>query len=234
VAHAGLVLVLLAALAVAVRSSSEIDDTGATLIVFLGLLPLLNAMFDFLSIGLTRWLLRRGAVSLGFGALGWALGDLFSALGFFALLGLTLVTMVHWLNGLDAAPLLDLGALFADIRADPGAYWWLYVSIFSTLLPTLLHFVLASFSALLAVMRESVALFIRRQLPRIDEDALAKAAAFWTLSTIGFLAIAAVAFGLYGLVAGALAAFPYLGDWYLYGFELYAAWLGAPVRPFWP
>ena len=208
--------------------------TGATLIVFLALLPLLNAVFDFFSIGLTRFLLRRGAVSAGSGALGWALGDLASALVFFALLGLALVTMIQWLNGLGAAPLLDLGALFADIRADPGAYWWLYVTLFSTLLPTLLHFVLASFSALLAIMPESVALFIRKQLPRVEEDAVAKALAFWTLSTIGFLAIAAVAFGLYGLVTGVLAVFPYAGDVYLYWFERYAAWLGAPVVPVWP
>ena len=194
-------------------------------------MPLLNAVFDFISIGLTRWLLRRGAVSVGFGALGWALGDLASALGFFALLGLVLVTMVHWLNEMAAVPLLDLAALFADLRADPGPYLWLYVTIFSTLLPTLLHLVLASFSALLAVMPEGVALFIRRQLPRIEVDAMAKAAAFWTLSTIGFLAIAAVAFGLYGLVTDVLTAFQYLGNWYLYRFELYAAWLGAPVVP---
>ncbi len=139
--------------------------------------------------------------------------------------------MVQWLNGLGAAPLLDLGALFTDIRGDPGAYWWLYVTLFSTLLPTLLHFVLASFSALLAIMPEGVALFIRRHLARVEEDAVAKALAFWTLSTIGFLAIAAVAFGVYGLATGVLAVFPYAGDVYLYWFESYAAWLGAPVVP---
>lgn len=230
-AYAGLVTFLLAALLLAARHSPGIGEAGATLILFLGVLPLLNAVLDFLSIGLTRFLLRRGAVSGGFGALGWALGDLFSALGFFALLGLALLTMVQWLNALGAAPLLDLAALFADLRADPGAYWWLYVTIFSTLLPTLLHLVLACFSALLAVMPEGAALFIRRQLPLVEADAMAKAAAFWSLSTIGFMAIAAVAFGLYGLVSGVLAVFPYLGDWYLYGFELYAAWLKAPVVP---
>ncbi len=92
---------------------------------------------------------------------------------------------------------------------------------------------LASFSALLAIMPESVALFIRRQLPRVEEDAV-KALAFWTLSSIGFLAIAAVAFELYGLVVGVVAVFPYAGDVYLYWLERYAAWLGAPVVPVWP
>lgn len=230
-AYASLILLLLAGLVTVVHYSSKIDGTGATLIIFLGLLPPLNAVFDFISVGLTRLLLRWGAVSPGSGALVWAFADVVGAIFFFALLGLALVTMVHWLNALAAAPLLDLGGLLSDIRADPGAYWWLYVTIFSTLLPTLLHLMLASFTFLLTIMPNGLTLFIRRQLPRIETDEVAKALVFWPLSTVGFLAIAAVAFGFYGLVTGLLAVFPYLGDWYLFLFERYAAWLGAPVVP---
>lgn len=230
-AYAGLVVLPLGALAVAVRLMPDLNPSVATWLLLVVGLPLLNAVLVFLSFGLTRWLLRRGAVSPAWPSLAWALGNVASALGLAALLGLALVAAAQWMNGLDAAPLLDLMALLTDIHAEPEAYWWLQITLLSTLLPTLAHLVLASFGTLLAIMPEGVALFIRRQLPRIEVDAMARWLAFWTLSAIGFLAIAAVALALHGLVSGASAAFPHLGRGYLWLLERFAAWLGASDPP---
>jgi len=44
----------------------RICEEPRTWLVFLALLPLINAVFDFVSMGLTRWLLRSGATAGGF------------------------------------------------------------------------------------------------------------------------------------------------------------------------
>ena len=44
----------------------------------------------------------------------------------------------------DGVPLVDLTQLFADMRRAPGDYIWLMVTLFSTLLPTLLHLSVAA------------------------------------------------------------------------------------------
>jgi hypothetical protein len=105
--------------------------------LFLALLPLLNAVFDTLSYALTLALMRRGLRSRL--PLVWGLVDLGLAMGLFLGLGIALVAATHGLNSLADAPIVDLGALFAGIRADPFAYLWLYLMLFSTILPTLLH-----------------------------------------------------------------------------------------------
>ena len=48
-----------------------------------------------------------------------------------------------------ATALFDLGAFFADLRANPGHYWWLYFTLFSTLIPTVLHATVAIFGSLI-------------------------------------------------------------------------------------
>ena len=55
-------------------------EAQAAIILFLALLPLLNAVFDFFSIGLTRYLLRKGARKAGAQTIGFALLDLISGL----------------------------------------------------------------------------------------------------------------------------------------------------------
>ncbi len=106
------------------------------MILFLALLPLLNAGFDFASAGLTRFLLRRGVQ----GRLVWnALRDAAAAVLILVLLGFAMVSVIHVARPQGGRALIDLAALFADLRANPGDYYWLYFCFFSTLLPTVLH-----------------------------------------------------------------------------------------------
>ncbi len=113
-------------------------DEARVLLFFLAILPILNALADFASVGLTRWLLRRGV--RGHVALN-ALIDAAAALAILVGLGFATVAVVHLARAPGAPGLIDLGALFADLR-DPAAahdYYWLYFCFFSTLLPTALH-----------------------------------------------------------------------------------------------
>jgi hypothetical protein len=129
-------------------SSLPIWQILGPLLLFLGLLTLLNAPFDWFSLGLTRALLRRG-LELG----GWApyfLALLDAALAAGVIVALTLA-MVIGVQFFDAAgvhgggkAVLPLDALFNGIAANPWApeYWWIYVLLVSTMIPSLVNLVI--------------------------------------------------------------------------------------------
>ena len=122
------------------------------MLLFLGLLTLLNAPFDWASLGLTRALLRRG---LEFG--GWwpyllALVDALLAAVIVALLAIAMVIGVQAYDGLavhgGGAPVLPLDPLFNGIAAHPTApeYWWAYALLLSTMIPSLINLVIGGAS----------------------------------------------------------------------------------------
>jgi hypothetical protein len=128
----------------------------APLLLFLGLLTLLNAPFDWASLGLTRALLRRG-LELG----GWfpyllAFADAMAAAGIIALLTLVAVLGVQMFDTLAAfsggegASILPLGKLFDGIRTNPAApeFWWVYAMLLSTMIPSLINLTIAGGSLL--------------------------------------------------------------------------------------
>jgi hypothetical protein len=115
------------------------------LLLFQGLLTLINAPFNWASIGLTRALLRRG-LELG----GWwpyllALADAVLAGVIVALLALTMVIGVQAFDGLlsrgGGVPILPLGPLFDGIAEDPAApeYWWIYALLLATMIPSIIN-----------------------------------------------------------------------------------------------
>ena len=127
--------------------------------MFLALLPLVNAVFDWLSLGLTRTLLRLAQVQLTAGhplrASLFGLVDLVVALGFLVALALTATALLQTTNLLLPASAtgagFDLHTTFAAF-CRPGIAWeygWVYVTLFSTLIPTVLHLSLAVFALLL-------------------------------------------------------------------------------------
>lgn len=126
------------------------NDEARTVFLFLGVFPIVNAVFDFGSLGLTRFCLRQSlegaAVRLAgvdVKPLKWWVIDTVGAVA--ALLGLcaALVLVVAGVNGLAAAPVMDMAQLFADMRPGSGVDMrWLYLMVFSTLLPTVAHFAL--------------------------------------------------------------------------------------------
>jgi len=119
-------------------------------VLFLGLLTFLNAPFDWLSLGLTRALLRRGLELEGWWPYLLALVDAALAAIVIALLALTMVVGVQAFNELAVhgggpnAAVLSLDALFDGIDKDPGApeYWWLYALLLSTMIPSLVNLVI--------------------------------------------------------------------------------------------
>ena len=125
----------------------DISRARFGLLIGLVLLPLVNAPFDWASIGLTRWLLRKNLATQSA-----RLRLLYSAVDFFgamALLVVLSVAAIIAIEGFNAAgraggmtaPMVDLPTILGDIRADPyaGKHFWIYFALFSTLIPTVLH-----------------------------------------------------------------------------------------------
>jgi hypothetical protein len=126
-------------------------------LLFLGLLTLLNAPFDWASLGLTRALLRRGLELKNWWPFLLALVDALFAAGIVALLALAMVIGVQTFDALvvhgGGEPLLPLGPLFDGIATRPEApeFWWVYVLLLSTMIPSLINLVIGGTALACAV-----------------------------------------------------------------------------------
>jgi hypothetical protein len=127
------------------------------LLLFLGLLTLLNAPFDWASLGLTRALLRRGLELGGWWPYVLALVDAVLAAGIVAGLALTMVVGVQAFEGLavhgGGKPVLPLDELFDGIATLPAypEYWWVYALLLSTVIPSLINLMIGGASLLRGV-----------------------------------------------------------------------------------
>lgn len=166
------------------------------------LLPLVNAVFDVASIGLTRWTLRRGIRHIGWPTLYWSLVDIVGAIGLFLALGWALVTVLILFDLAVGFPMTDLVSFFSWWRTEPLSHLWLALAVGTTLLPTLAH-------AMIAVWAIGPAVFgfrIRRWLASKLEIGGAHFGWRWlVLSTLSVWSAAAVAVPIILLL--------WLGDW---------------------
>ena len=145
-----LICIYLAGLTLAVRFGTfdEVQGfaTSAFAILFLGVFPLFNILADFASIGLTRFLLRQGIQGMSW----WkAIVDLFGGAVIFLCLGFALITWVHLVKSGGEISLMDLPGLFEGLRTTPSDYWWLAFMLATTLLPTILHAAIGTFTCLI-------------------------------------------------------------------------------------
>jgi hypothetical protein len=149
-----LMLLLVSALILLAPEFTPANKTPPTyLLLFLAIFPIFNALADFTSTGLTRYLLRRGLTKpVWFNALLDTIGGVLV----FLLLGCTLISYIHLIRPQDDIPLLDLAALFGQLQNNPSDFWWLAIMLGSTLLPTLLHLMIGVATVLIqypAVLR---------------------------------------------------------------------------------
>lgn len=212
------------------NESGGYDNEVASAKVFLAVLPLTNALFDFASIGLTRWALRHGLQDPGKGALKWAAIDLAAAALLFLVLKLAVLLAVIGLNaaagGGPQAGLVDLPAFLADLRANPQDYWWLYLGFLTTLLPTVLHGVVAVISLGPALSRKVTGRWARL-VAATEADWLAKQEVYWGVSLWLALSFAAPIILLWWIYQGLRAAHLPVGKGLLWLAEGVARTFGA-------
>ena len=226
----GALILLLLGLLVAASFADARDARGPTLLLFLALLPLLNALADFGSTGATRAFLRRGLAGQPWK---WALIDLGVGMGVFLALGAAIILSVQVVIWLGGPALIDLPLLLADAATEgsllnaPERYYWLYFTFLSTLLPTFAHLViwLLSFATTApGVMRRGIARLLeaggdgRKGAGRIGLNMLCLA-----ISAAVTGACALVWYGYQGLVL----AFPHFGAGLVAMFSWIAQSMGA-------
>jgi hypothetical protein len=190
-------------------SSSTDWDTSGPILLFLVLLTLLNAPFDWASLGLTRALLRRGLELGGWWPYFLALMDALIASVIIALLALTMIIGVQAFDALavhgSGTPVLPLTPLFDGLAVHPEApeYWWIYALLLSTMIPSLVNLVIGG-TALTRTVPGLPSLLLRsmpagRAVPTFDR---AWVAFVLTLQVAGgvFLGVAAQALLAVGLI----------------------------------
>jgi hypothetical protein len=144
-------------------SSSLTWPLSGPLLLFLGLLTLLNAPFDWASLGLTRALLRRGLELKSWWPFFLAVADALAAIVIVALLALTMVIGVQTFDALAVhggkvvLPLMPLLDGIADHPEEPE-YWWVYALLLSTMIPSLINLVIGGTALMRAVPGLSPAL----------------------------------------------------------------------------
>lgn len=156
----GFTLLLLGAIGATSHFLPPLADTefnfqfAVTLLIFLGLLPLLNTLWDWVSLGVSRGLLAaiRLSVHRGWVPLFWGLADFVLAFVFLAGLVTMVTAAVAAVNALalsgGATLAVDLPALFSALRTEPEhpRFYWIYFMFLSTLIPTLVHLLIAGAS----------------------------------------------------------------------------------------
>jgi hypothetical protein len=143
-------LLLLTALSGVIIFSDQVHDilpnpSVRYLILFMGGIPLLNTVADYVSIGLARFYIRQGLSGEP-----WTNAMKAFACGIliFIILGIALISWLHFVRYPDGTSIVDLPGLFKDL-ADPAMrrnYIWVVVVLGTTLLPTLLHAMVATFT----------------------------------------------------------------------------------------
>jgi hypothetical protein len=180
--------------------------------VFLfGLLTLLNAPFDWASLGLTRALLRRGLELKGWWPYFLAFVDACLAGVIIALLAMTMVLGAQAFDELAVrgggakAAVLPLVPLFDGIAKDPTApeYWWAYALLLSTMIPSLINLAIGGMALTRGV--PGVSRLLLRWIPEgrdvpVYRRPLAAVALTTQMFAGAFLGIAAQAFLAWGLL----------------------------------
>jgi len=189
------------------------QNVGAALL-FLPLLTLLNAPFDWFSLGLTRTLLRLGLEKQGWWPYAFAVIDVLIAIPMVLLLSCLLAVGIQGFDfvalhhGASAA-ILPLDAVFDDLQNNPWQWHlsWLYALLLTTILPSLINCTIACFAFFRALPWSTR--YLLKHMPehgkvRAPNQLAIILAAQWAFGFV--LGLGALALLLWGLVLHVLPA----------------------------
>lgn len=194
------------------------------ILLYYGLLPLLNAPFLWFSVGMTRALLWLGLERKGWWPYFYAVLDAaLAVLGIVLLigaivLGVQTLDLVAVRGGaqpiLPMAPLLDAVMEGFRTKSFRAEYWWVYTLILSAMIPSLLNLAIGGFSLV-----RGVPLLSRYLQPHLPEHrAVSPPERNWISLVLSVQVIA-------GIGLGFLAQFVLL-PWWIFGYVLPGLGLG--------
>jgi hypothetical protein len=128
-------------------------DIYGSFLLFMVWLPLINSFFDWISFGATRWLLR--LTISGWNAFLVAFVDFLVALVATVVLTIFVVVGIEFFNllsrhfgtgsnvfhGESAIEVLRKNFTGVQTISDSPSVWWIYIMLFSTLLPSFIHLI---------------------------------------------------------------------------------------------
>lgn len=207
---------MIAACLVAAYFLSQFGTTWGTsgpMLMFLVLLPLLNAPFDWASVGLTRALLHRGLELKGWWPLIYALIDATCSVVLIACLALTLVAGITIFNRVGA-PVLEITPIINGLKTNASSpeWWWVYGMLLSTLIPSAINLMIGGTSLVCGVPGLPSYLFSKVPKSQAPDPALRTALALaWTLQIVGgallgLAVLAGLVYLVYGIVLPALGS----------------------------
>ena len=238
---------------IAVSASLELDVGAApSLFLFLIILPLSNAIFDFTSLGATRLLLglaletdgeKSDALTIAH-VFVFAIADVLIAAVLLFGLACLIVSLAHAVNvafaanpAYSGAPLIAIGEKLDALRDPSQTGWWVYVMHFSTFIPSLIHLMIMLSSLPMFLFRGPRRLnvvFRRKIRAALADDNRNRAClaayltARWVLPVLiaGFVFYAAFTIGA-GTTEDGVSHISALGGWYLDRVEGFARLIGA-------
>lgn len=129
-------------------------ENSKAILIYLFSIPIVNSLFNFVSIGTTRKLLRcRLEAGNAFRRIGWSCLDCIMAILITALLMLAMSCYIEILNRLASQPLLPIEPIHEAIKLNPWdpKNYWIYITLLSTLIPTFIHLSLALIAGFFAL-----------------------------------------------------------------------------------
>ena len=212
------------------------------ILIFLVLLPLTNSIFDWLSLAATRGLLKGMAARDDIPSLQVARNALLGLiLGLLLLAGLAaaatagLQTMNLLSQSHGGPEFFDLAGSLYRLRTNPAdpAIWWVYFTLFSTMLPTVFHAAIASASFVTWRLPDS---WKRHWLDDligtgdIKDDHRVLVGMAWRLTLMDAATVLLAALAATMLAWLLLWLMPLEGGGLLWLCERVAEWLGAPTQ----
>ncbi len=198
---------------------------AAGLMLGLVILPLVNAPFDFASTGLTRFLLRRNLDAKGVRRrITLSLADAAAALVLLIALAVAMIWAIEGFNAAAGHDVANIAGLIGDMRRHPfaGRHFWVYFALFSTLVPTMLHAVLAVWSFIGMPLPGRVRSFMLEQIGkagRAEDETnalrlvrIALAARWWLAAVLTMTGAFVIGF----IILGLMGAGGYFADFLLW------------------
>jgi len=157
--------------------------------IFLSIFPLINAPLDWTSFGLTRGLLYTIICNRRYWVVSFLLAIADLVIGLLLLVAttavaaITLASINRLTQAYSDAILLNLNSLLYNIEAKPydSSHFWVYALLLSTLIPTCLHYLLAS----AAFMATPIPHWLRAKIVRdFDTSSDTRFCAFLTTSLV--------------------------------------------------
>jgi hypothetical protein len=175
---------------------SNTDRVFLVVCVFGLVVPYINGLFDALSYGTTISLARMGLARPSQAIL-WAALDIALAMAFLVGIGVVLVVSIVGINRLADFAILDIRSFLESLDGNPDNYW-IYAMAATTLLPTLVHLVIATFS-FQAVFNVKLRKRVLDSSENLDTDGLMALLLPMLLAFIWWLSMVVPVGVLYGL-----------------------------------